>query len=63
MSVSWGISRSKACLWGCIFGAFLLFAAANAHLLYVAVQSQSECVPHVKGHNSDAGYQAAKSDC
>ena len=37
-------------------GLLLLLAAANAHLVYVAVVSQPDCVDHVRD-------QAAKSAC
>lgn len=39
----------------------VLFVAANAHLIYVAVTSQPDCVPHQKGEGG--AYQAAKSAC
>lgn len=35
--------------------------AANAHLIYVAVTSQPDCVPHQKGN--DNLYRAANSAC
>jgi hypothetical protein len=38
-----------------------VFVAANAHLIYVAVTSQPDCVPHQKGEGGV--YQAAKSAC
>lgn len=38
-----------------------VFVAANAHLIYVAVTSQPDCVPHQKGEGEL--YQAAKSAC
>ncbi len=38
-----------------------IFAAANAHLVYVALSSQPDCVAHQKG--SGGGFQAAKSSC
>ena len=41
----------------------LLFAGANAHLFYVAVQSQPDCVQHVKGAGDGNGYRAAQSAC
>lgn len=41
-----------------------LFAAANAHLIYVAVTSQPDCVPHVKTSKEGAAtYRAADSAC
>ncbi|MGI6854567.1 hypothetical protein [Mesorhizobium sp. 1B3] len=41
----------------------LLFAGANAHLFYVAVQSQPDCVEHLKAAGDGEGYRAAKSAC
>ena len=41
-----------------------IFLAANAHLLYVALQSQPDCVEHKKSGESTAGqFSAAKSSC
>ncbi|QIG47771.1 hypothetical protein G5V57_08575 [Nordella sp. HKS 07] len=37
-----------------------IFVAANAHLIYVAVTSQPDCVPHQKGEGI---YQVAKAAC
>lgn len=52
---------------GLIVGAgVLLLAIANAHLIYVAVTSQPECVPHLKGGETAAGtgsFRAAKPSC
>jgi len=40
---------------------------ANAHLVYVALDSQPDCVPHAKqtdGQGNDKGvYRAARSAC
>ena len=41
----------------------LLVAGANAHLVYVAVTSQPDCVPHLKEAGTDGSYRAAKSAC
>jgi hypothetical protein len=42
----------------------LLVAGANAHLVYVAVASQPECVAHLKEAGTRAGeYRAAKPAC
>lgn len=38
-----------------------VFIAANAHLIYVAVMSQPDCVPHQKEEGNL--YRAAKSAC
>ena len=42
----------------------LLFAGANAHLVYVAFTSQPNCVPHLKETGAAAGeFRAAASAC
>ena len=42
----------------------LVVAGANAHLVYVAVASQSECVAHIKEAGTEAGeYRAAQPAC
>ena len=41
----------------------LLFAGANAHLVYVAFKSQPDCVAHVNDPGEGSGYRAAKSAC
>lgn len=44
----------------------ILLVGANAHLLYVAVTSQPECVDHVRRGEASEGnnsFSAAKSSC
>jgi hypothetical protein len=42
----------------------LLFIGANAHLLYIAVQSEPACVQHAKtGHSLPNTFAAAASAC
>ena len=42
----------------------LVVAAANAHLLYVSLVSQPECIAHLKETGSKAGeFRAANSAC
>jgi hypothetical protein len=57
--------RTKAIIWVTVFAGVLTILLANAHLLYVAATSQSDCVEHVIG--GDVGptgrYSAAKSAC
>lgn len=48
--------------WLLVPAGLLLFAGANAHLVYVAFQSQPDCVAQVKGADG-GGYRAAKSAC
>lgn len=48
--------------WLLVPAGLLVFAGANAHLVYVAFQSQPDCVAHVKDAD-DGGYVAAKSAC
>jgi hypothetical protein len=43
-----------------------LIVAANAHLLYVAVTSQPDCIAHVRrgdDTSKDNGFSAATSSC
>ena len=49
--------------WVLVPAGLLLFAGANAHLVYVAFQSQPECVAHVNDTRGSGGYRAAKSAC
>lgn len=48
--------------WILVPAGLLIFVGANAHLVYVAFQSQPDCVAHVKDAGDD-GYRAAKSAC
>jgi hypothetical protein len=51
--------------WSLAAAVLLVVAAANAHLVYVALQSQPECVAHLKpGSGGESGaYSAARSAC
>lgn len=56
------MSRYKIAL--TVTAGLLLIAAANAHLVHVAITSQPECVPHLKTSDGSPGlYRAAKSAC
>lgn len=48
-----------------VAGGIVLLAAANGHLVYVAVTSQPDCVAHLKpGETAPAGsFIAARSAC
>ena len=46
-----------------VLAGFLVFVGANAHFVWVAVQSQPDCVEHVKVAGDGAGFRAAKSAC
>jgi hypothetical protein len=47
-----------------VLAAVLLLIGANAHLLYVAVTSQPDCVDHVRqGEAASGTFRAAKSAC
>ena len=57
-------SRSRWIIWSFVAAGLLLFVLANAHLIYVAFQSQPDCVGHLKERASESGqYRAAKSAC
>jgi hypothetical protein len=58
-----GGRRRWRTIWFLVPAGLLLVAAANVHLVYVAVTSQTECVPHLKEAGTDGSYRAAKSAC
>jgi hypothetical protein len=58
-----GSSRRWTRAWVLVPAGLLLVAAANAHLVYVAVTSQPVCVPHLKEAGTGGSYRAAKSAC
>lgn len=45
---------------GVLAGGLIL---ANAHLVYVAVGSQPDCVPHAKSAGEAGGFRAARPSC
>ncbi|MCB8823215.1 hypothetical protein [Microvirga rosea] len=50
--------------WFLAAAVLLVVVAANAHLVYVAVASQPDCVAHLKEAGTQAGtYRAAKPAC
>jgi hypothetical protein len=50
--------------WSLAAAVLLVVAAANAHLVYVAVASQPDCVAHLKEAGSKEGaFRAAKPAC
>jgi hypothetical protein len=49
--------------WILVPAGLLLFIGANAHLVYVAVQSQPNCVAHAKAPGDGGTYSAARSAC
>ena len=51
-------------VWTLIPAALLFLAAANIHLVYVAISSQPDCVPHLKeAGTGPRDFRAAKSAC
>jgi hypothetical protein len=59
-------TRIKAVIWLAIALGLGLLAFANAHLLYVAVTSQPDCVAHLRQGEGTAAagmFSAAKSSC
>lgn len=45
---------------GVLSGGLIL---ANAHLVYVAIGSQPDCVPHAKSASEAGGFRAARPSC
>ena len=57
-------SMNKKVIYLLVAGATLLFVGANAHLLHAAVNSQPDCVAHVRvGHGQPGEFGAASSAC
>ncbi len=50
-------------VWVLVPAGLVLVAAANAHLVYVAVASQPSCVEHSKVAGGNGVYRAATSAC
>lgn len=53
----------KWAVWTAVFLGIALLVAANAHLVYVSVTSQPECVSHLKPGHTEDGFRAARSSC
>lgn len=58
-----GDARNRRWLAWVLIPGLLLVAGANAHLVYVAVRSQPDCVEHLKVTGEGNGYRAAVSAC
>jgi hypothetical protein len=57
-------SKRRVAIWLLVSGGLLILAAANGHLVYVAMTSQPECVSHIRqGERSGEQFSAAKSAC
>lgn len=59
-------ARGSTGLWIVIGLGLTLVMAANAHLVFVAINSEPACVPHARigtGHGSHHGFAAAQSAC
>ena len=56
--------RGRRMIGALIAAGLLLVAAANWHLVYVAVTSQPDCVAHLRAGSGQPGqFSAAKSSC
>lgn len=57
-------SRRRVAVTALVLTVLIVFFSANAHLVFVAMTSQPECVPHLKSSTEGAGdFIAAKSSC
>jgi hypothetical protein len=57
-------SRTRLLVLLAVAAVLSVLVAANAHLVYVAVTSQPDCVSHTKSGSADKGaYSAARSAC
>ena len=58
--------RARLAVWLAVSAGLLFVAAANYHLVYVAITSQPDCVEHVRagqGAGERGLFAAAKSSC
>ena len=57
--------KTKSIVWLSVGLGLIVLAAANAHLLYVAVSSQPDCVAHLRHGegNGTTSFSAATSSC
>ena len=56
----------RTAIWLAVAAGLVLVAGANAHLVYVAVTSEPDCVAHLKSGEGDGQsgmFSAAQSDC
>ena len=64
-AASHGGWKTKSIVWLSAGLGLIVLAAANAHLLYVAVSSQPDCVGHLRHGegNGTTSFSAATSSC
>jgi len=60
-----GARSRRVAIWLAVAAGLLLVIGANAHLVYVAVTSESACIAHLRpGEGASPGsYSAAESAC
>lgn len=58
-----GRTRSRYVAGLALAAAIALVVIANAHLVWKAVQSQPDCVPHLKAPGAEGRFRAAQSSC
>jgi hypothetical protein len=64
MNVAAALFGRKATVWLLTGAGLLLLAAANWHLVHVAIVSQPDCVPHVRQSDGNSeSFRAAVSSC
>lgn len=58
-----GRRGGRRAFWLVLLAGAALFVLVNAHLVYVAVDSQPDCVPHAKSAGEAGTFRAARSSC
>lgn len=59
-----GRNGSRRAVWlALLVAGIALVAFANAHLVYVAIGSQPDCVPHAKTAGEAGTFRAARPAC
>lgn len=65
VTASQGARKTKSLVWLSVGLGLIGLVAANAHLLYVSVSSQPDCVAHLRHGqgNGTTSFSAATSSC
>lgn len=64
MNAAVALLGRKTMIWLAVGAGLALLAAANWHLVYVAIASQPDCVPHLRQSDGSADkFRAAVSSC
>jgi hypothetical protein len=61
--IGWLSGSNRGRVMALVAAALAVVLLANAHLVYVALDSQPDCVPHAKQTDGAGSFRAARSAC